>query len=215
MNSVNFYFSLHYVSAFSLWAASVCVSFLICWAPFHMQRLLARYWNDSNPPSTELPTEFSNFTEFDLSIEQSMSLAREKSPPWHMLGWRLFMFYGVGFLYYLSAAINPVLYNVMSREFRRSSLLICRCISSNTVSQPSMAIAAPAQSSCMPQHVLLKQSRHSPEIRRAQHNHVSTSCSEIPQIYSHLWIEVAHTLSQTSKFSLWFSLQYFLNSVSK
>lgn len=40
--------------------------------------------------------------------------------------WQVYVFYFVGVLYYSSAAINPVIYNVMSRDFRLAFLRMCR-----------------------------------------------------------------------------------------
>ncbi|XP_066999950.1 neuropeptides capa receptor-like [Anabrus simplex] len=66
--------------------AAVVVAFFLCWAPFHIQRLLYLYGQDSP-----------NFAEIN---------------EW--------MFYITGCFYYLSATVNPILYNVMSAKYRNA-----------------------------------------------------------------------------------------------
>lgn len=110
-----------------------------------MQRLLSRYWIDPQAPSADMTSEPVNSTEYDFSLEQSMAPTRDKVTHLH-----LFLFYVVGILYYLTAAINPVLYNVMSRDFRRAFLRIFRCSVSTPASRPSIAATASPQRSWMP-----------------------------------------------------------------
>ncbi|KAH8864084.1 Neuropeptides capa receptor [Schistosoma japonicum] len=63
---------------------AVVVAFFICWAPFHLQRVLT----SSNVQMT-----------------------------WFFID---FLFYVSGFLYYMSATVNPILYSLMSARFRRA-----------------------------------------------------------------------------------------------
>jgi len=37
----------------------------------------------------------------------------------------LWLYHGTGLLQYISAALNPIIYNVMSRRFRREFKLLC------------------------------------------------------------------------------------------
>ncbi|XP_068081213.1 pyrokinin-1 receptor-like [Anabrus simplex] len=71
---------------------AVVVAFFICWAPFHAQRLLAIYLDqsESNKPSPVVDTLY------------------------HVLT------YVSGVLYYLSTTVNPVLYHIMSHKFREA-----------------------------------------------------------------------------------------------
>uniref|UniRef100_A0A5K4EPF9 Putative neuropeptide receptor n=2 Tax=Schistosoma mansoni TaxID=6183 RepID=A0A5K4EPF9_SCHMA len=63
---------------------AVVVAFFICWAPFHLQRVLT-------------------------SANVQMT--------WFFID---FLFYVSGFLYYMSATVNPILYSLMSARFRRA-----------------------------------------------------------------------------------------------
>ncbi len=99
---------------------SVCASFFICWAPFHFQRLLAKY---SIPKQEE-----------DAVLEESISkkwnpikcsdpnyvkdFQTEKSNLSHDI--QLYIFFIVGILYYFTATLNPILYNIMSKHFRNT-----------------------------------------------------------------------------------------------
>ncbi|XP_059047387.1 pyrokinin-1 receptor-like [Achroia grisella] len=69
---------------------AVALSFFICWAPFHVQRLLAIYGKRLNTPSET----------FYLT--------------YIVLTWLS------GILYFLSTAINPFLYSIMSNKFRNA-----------------------------------------------------------------------------------------------
>ncbi|XP_065212672.1 pyrokinin-1 receptor-like [Planococcus citri] len=81
---------------------AVVVAFVICWAPFHAQRLLAIY-----------------------------GLRKEEKPSNAIITLYTVLTYTSGILYYLSATINPILYNIMSNRFRRAFKLtfghLCRC----------------------------------------------------------------------------------------
>lgn len=75
---------------------AVVVAFIICWAPFHAQRLLAIYGlRTGEKPSNAALTLYTILT------------------------------YTSGILYYLSATINPILYNIMSNRFRRAFKVSC------------------------------------------------------------------------------------------
>ncbi|KAL2733945.1 pyrokinin-1 receptor-like [Vespula squamosa] len=71
---------------------AVVVAFFICWAPFHVQRLIAIYGTNSED----------HFTSYSRWIESLY----------------LLMTYVSGVLYYVSTTINPILYNIMSNKFR-------------------------------------------------------------------------------------------------
>ena len=72
-------------------SVAVVVAFLICWAPFHMQRLMAFY-----VPST------------DIDSTPALAILRG------------LLYYVSGVLYYVSSVINPILYNIMSLKFRQA-----------------------------------------------------------------------------------------------
>ncbi|XP_034934975.1 pyrokinin-1 receptor-like [Chelonus insularis] len=79
---------------------AVVVAFFICWAPFHAQRLLAVYaQNTANEPRAALVTIYTVLT------------------------------YISGIFYYLSTTVNPLLYNIMSNKFREAfkSMLAQHC----------------------------------------------------------------------------------------
>lgn len=67
---------------------AVVVAFFVCWAPFHVQRLLALAYAGETDSAFRTTYAFLHF----------MS----------------------GVLYYVSATINPVLYNLLSAKFRRA-----------------------------------------------------------------------------------------------
>ncbi|KPI92686.1 Neuromedin-U receptor 2 [Papilio xuthus] len=69
---------------------AVALSFFICWAPFHVQRLLAIYGKSMDHPSDTFFLVY------------------------------LVLTYLSGVLYFLSTAINPILYNIMSNKFRNA-----------------------------------------------------------------------------------------------
>ncbi|KAK2585017.1 hypothetical protein KPH14_008543 [Odynerus spinipes] len=71
---------------------AVVVAFFICWAPFHVQRLIAIYGTDSKD-------HVSSKSKWVASLY-------------------LMMTYVSGVLYYVSTTINPILYNIMSNKFR-------------------------------------------------------------------------------------------------
>ncbi|XP_026666577.1 pyrokinin-1 receptor-like [Ceratina calcarata] len=71
---------------------AVVIAFFICWAPFHVQRLIAIYGTNTE----DHLTSNSKWIEFIY----------------------LLMTYISGILYYISTTINPILYNIMSNKFR-------------------------------------------------------------------------------------------------
>ncbi|XP_014475725.1 PREDICTED: neuromedin-U receptor 2-like [Dinoponera quadriceps] len=71
---------------------AVVIAFFICWAPFHVQRLIAIYGTNTEDHITS-------------------------NGPW-MEFLYLLMTYVSGVLYYVSTTINPILYNIMSNKFR-------------------------------------------------------------------------------------------------
>ncbi|EFN86683.1 pyrokinin-1 receptor [Harpegnathos saltator] len=71
---------------------AVVIAFFICWAPFHVQRLVAIYGTNKEDHMTS-------------------------NGPW-MEFLYLLMTYVSGVLYYVSTTINPILYNIMSNKFR-------------------------------------------------------------------------------------------------
>ncbi|CAL7938821.1 unnamed protein product [Xylocopa violacea] len=71
---------------------AVVIAFFICWAPFHVQRLIAIYGTNSE----DHMSSNSKWIEFLY----------------------LLMTYISGVLYYVSTTINPILYNIMSNKFR-------------------------------------------------------------------------------------------------
>lgn len=71
-------------------SVSVVIAFFVCWAPFHAQRLLAVYLASASPEIQE--------SYFDLYI---------------------YLMYASGMLYFISTTINPILYHIMSRKFRK------------------------------------------------------------------------------------------------
>lgn len=81
---------------------AVVVAFFICWAPFHVQRLIAIYGTNSED----------HFTSYSRWIESLY----------------LLMTYVSGVLYYVSTTINPILYNIMSNKFRVAFMVSKRII---------------------------------------------------------------------------------------
>lgn len=80
---------------------AVVVAFFICWAPFHAQRLLAVYaQNTASEPEDALIIVYTTLT------------------------------YVSGVFYYLSTTVNPLLYNIMSNKFREAfkSMLSKNCV---------------------------------------------------------------------------------------
>ncbi|XP_048480295.1 pyrokinin-1 receptor isoform X1 [Plutella xylostella] len=69
---------------------AVALSFFVCWAPFHVQRLLAIYGKNLDHPSDTFVLVY------------------------------VVLNYISGILYFLSTAINPILYNIMSNKFREA-----------------------------------------------------------------------------------------------
>ncbi|OXU24051.1 hypothetical protein TSAR_005729 [Trichomalopsis sarcophagae] len=74
-------------------SVAVVIAFFICWAPFHMQRLIAIYGK-----------------------KNVYTLDRH----YWMEQIYLILTYVSGVLYYVSTTINPILYNIMSNKFREA-----------------------------------------------------------------------------------------------
>ncbi|KAL7079320.1 hypothetical protein ACQ4LE_001149 [Meloidogyne hapla] len=81
---------------------SVVVMFFLCWLPFHIQRLLSIYLNETenNGDEKEQPSS-AVFSLFSV------------------------VFYISGYCYYSNSACNPILYNILSAKYRRA---FCRTI---------------------------------------------------------------------------------------
>ncbi|XP_050491736.1 pyrokinin-1 receptor-like [Bombus huntii] len=71
---------------------AVVIAFFICWAPFHIQRLVATHGTNSE----DHMSSNSKLDEFLYTLVTYIS----------------------GVLYYVSTTINPILYNIMSNKFR-------------------------------------------------------------------------------------------------
>ncbi|CAF2644204.1 unnamed protein product [Rotaria sp. Silwood2] len=81
---------------------AVVIAFFICWAPFHTQRITAFV--------TRL---------LDKANKSTISDAATK--------FQEILFFTSGILYYLSATVNPVLYNIMSKRYRNGfKRTLCR-----------------------------------------------------------------------------------------
>lgn len=79
---------------------AVVVTFFLCWAPFHAQRIMAIYGK----------------------IMQKSIMTNEL-----FLNVYAVLTYISGILYFLSTCINPFLYNIMSHKFRNASKVIINC----------------------------------------------------------------------------------------
>lgn len=82
-------------------SVAVVIAFFICWAPFHMQRLIAIYGKNNGYT-----------TEKNYSMEQVYVI----------------LTYVSGVLYYISTTINPILYNIMSNKFREAFMVSYKII---------------------------------------------------------------------------------------
>ncbi|XP_063992676.1 pyrokinin-1 receptor-like isoform X2 [Diachasmimorpha longicaudata] len=72
---------------------AVVIAFFICWAPFHVQRLIAIYGTGKDGISSKTK--------------------------WFEVLYYIFTYIS-GVLYYVSTTINPILYNIMSHKFRQA-----------------------------------------------------------------------------------------------
>ncbi|XP_011300618.1 neuromedin-U receptor 2-like [Fopius arisanus] len=72
---------------------AVVIAFFICWAPFHLQRLIAIYGTGTDGISSKTK--------------------------WFEVLYYIFTYIS-GVLYYVSTTINPILYNIMSHKFREA-----------------------------------------------------------------------------------------------
>uniref|UniRef100_A0A914Z3I2 G-protein coupled receptors family 1 profile domain-containing protein n=1 Tax=Panagrolaimus superbus TaxID=310955 RepID=A0A914Z3I2_9BILA len=78
---------------------AVVITFFLCWFPFHIQRLMTVFLNES-PQSTEIHQNF-------IFLIYSLT------------------FYISGYCYYSNSALNPILYNILSKKYR---IAFCRTI---------------------------------------------------------------------------------------
>ncbi|XP_015117113.1 pyrokinin-1 receptor-like [Diachasma alloeum] len=90
---------------------AVVIAFFICWAPFHVQRLIAIYGTETDGISSKTK--------------------------WFEVLYYIFTYIS-GVLYYVSTTINPILYNIMSHKFREAFMetLATSCGGSSFSSQP-------------------------------------------------------------------------------
>ncbi|XP_039971283.1 pyrokinin-1 receptor [Bactrocera tryoni] len=90
---------------------AVVICFLLCWAPFHAQRLIAVYGPNVWGGGSESADGVAGGGEHDDAA------AADKN---HHVVIYTVMTYVSGVLYYLSTCINPLLYNLMSNKFRQA-----------------------------------------------------------------------------------------------
>ncbi|CAO1420678.1 unnamed protein product [Diamesa serratosioi] len=92
---------------------AVVVTFFLCWAPFHAQRIMAIYGK----------------------IMQKSIMTNEL-----FLNVYAVLTYISGILYFLSTCINPFLYNIMSHKFRNASklTLFVHCFNTTSSNKPKM-----------------------------------------------------------------------------
>lgn len=89
---------IHFILIINVYfTVAVVVTFFLCWAPFHAQRIMAIYGK----------------------IMQKSIMTNEL-----FLNVYAVLTYISGILYFLSTCINPFLYNIMSHKFRNASKVI-------------------------------------------------------------------------------------------
>ncbi|CAG7725864.1 unnamed protein product, partial [Allacma fusca] len=137
---------------------AVVVAFFICWAPFHIQRLMAIY------------SEF-------LGLAESDSL----STLYKIIN------YVSGILYYVSTCINPILYHIMSNKFRQAfkdtiSQLFGRPTSQ--IQHTSYSSIFHNRSSRMGVHHHLHHQYHHYGSRRGAHQETCINCRHSPTMCS-------------------------------
>lgn len=84
-----------FLSHFLFFLVAVVTAFFVCWAPFHAQRLLAVYLSSAPEEAQDALFDFYRY-----------------------------LMYTSGMLYFVSTTINPVLYHIMSRKFRKAFKVI-------------------------------------------------------------------------------------------
>ena len=70
-------------------SVAVVITFFICWAPFHAQRLVAMHMEPIDDPQSSLAVKIYDIVTYISAI-----------------------------LFYLSTSVNPILYHTMSHKFR-------------------------------------------------------------------------------------------------
>ncbi|KAJ3641670.1 hypothetical protein Zmor_028154 [Zophobas morio] len=118
---------LEFLCGFPKWGVwksllAVVVAFFICWAPFHAQRLYALY-STSSKHDTDTHTLYLKIYEIVTYIS--------------------------GILYYMSATINPILYNIMSVKFReafKETFSRCCCFYHFKASRPQRSYSVLSRS---------------------------------------------------------------------
>jgi neuromedin U receptor 1 len=79
----------------------VVILFFLCWFPFHIQRLLTVFLNDSH-------------NEQQISRDENDALV---SPSTAQSIFNV-IFYISGYCYYANSCVNPILYNLLSHKYR-------------------------------------------------------------------------------------------------
>jgi neuromedin U receptor 1 len=97
---------------------AVVLAFFICWAPFHVQRLLATYagsFAESHNDSVLLDVGNQTFGLNETNTSNESTSSDDTIA---------FIYYSItnisGVLYFISTCINPFLYNIMSNKFREA-----------------------------------------------------------------------------------------------
>lgn len=101
--------------------ACVCVSFFVCWAPFHFQRLVALHFG--RVQDSENNSDFIDVTDIfqsNNSCYYCIQSVQEQSEPMNI---QIYLYFVVGILYYFTATVNPILYNLMSKQFRNAYIV--------------------------------------------------------------------------------------------
>src|SRR5664279_3910743 len=93
---------------FHVCPVAVVVAFFICWAPFHIQRLVSAYSSSTSSSSNDTVSTSPGGDDDGVS---AAGLHASSAAP--SLAEAVF-FYVSGVLYYVSSVINPILYNIMS-----------------------------------------------------------------------------------------------------
>ena len=99
-------------------SVAVVVAFLICWAPFHTQRLMSIYLPGN---AIVAPKRDTSETIVAMNLNETKLKPTSATDHWSPANtFESVLYYVSGVLYYVSAVINPILYNIMSLKFRQS-----------------------------------------------------------------------------------------------